>query len=190
VVLCERGGYSDFAKVVDFGLVKDLSPSGDATRSVVHSLVGTPLYLAPEVFSGRELDERSDLYSLGALAYFLLTSQPVFRGETLVEICAKHLHAPVVPPSQLSPNEVPPQLQAIVLSCLEKQPERRPSSAEALVAALEAVHDTPLWTPADARAWWAERGPAARRSIRPDEAEAASQLLAVDLRAQRAPDLG
>jgi serine/threonine-protein kinase len=185
VVLCERRGYSDFAKVVDFGLVKDLSPAADAhSVTMAQTFVGTPLYLAPEVVTGGTVDERSDLYSLGCLAYFLLTGRPVFRGATSVEICANHVHARVVPPSEFAPAPLSLEFEAIVLGCLEKEPGRRPDSAEALAISLEALQDVAPWNPADARAWWAERGSAARRSSLPGPAAAENVTLAVDLRAR------
>ena len=184
VVLCERGGYADFAKVVDFGLVKDLSPEADTSLSVTQGFLGTPLYLAPEVISGGTVDDRSDLYSLGGLAYFLLTSRPVFQAVSMIEICAAHLHAPVIPPSEFAPFPLPEGLEALVLACLAKDPKLRPKSAEALALSLEALQATPAWTSADARAWWAERGPAARRSVLPGEASARGVTLAIDLRAR------
>jgi serine/threonine protein kinase len=136
------------------------------------------------VVSGGAVDERSDLYSLGGLAYFLLTSHPVFRGATMVEICASHLYSPVVPPSQCAPRPIPGGLEALVLACLEKEPQRRPSSAEALALALEAILDAPPWSSADARAWWTAHGGAARRSIRPGEWIAKGRTLEIDLRAR------
>jgi serine/threonine protein kinase len=108
VILCERGGLADVAKVVDFGLVKDL----DAADALSHEgmLVGTPLYLAPEAIRSAGADPRSDLYSVGAVAYFLLTGQHVFDGRTVIEICGNHLHTPPEPPSLRLGRPVPAEL--------------------------------------------------------------------------------
>jgi serine/threonine-protein kinase len=156
VILCERGGLSDVAKVVDFGLVKDL----DATEAVTHeaTLVGTPLYLAPEAIRFPTADARADLYSVGAVAYFLLTGRHVFEGGTILEICGHHLHTPPTPPSERLGRPLPPALEEWVLACLEKDPTRRPASAEAAGARLEACGLSGAWTRGEARAWWVARG--------------------------------
>jgi serine/threonine-protein kinase len=100
VILCERGGVSDVAKVVDFGLVKDLE--GDTGVTHDGAIVGTPLYLAPEAIRSATIDHRADLYCVGAVAYYLLTARPVFDGRTAIEVCSHHLHTPPVPPSASS----------------------------------------------------------------------------------------
>jgi serine/threonine-protein kinase len=156
VILCERGGAPDVAKVVDFGLVKDLEDAHAITRT--DAITGTPLYLAPEAVRGEEVDGRGDLYALGALGYFLLAGRNVFEGKTLVEICGHHLHATPAPPSQPLGRPLPPQLEAVILSCLEKDPERRPASARELATRLAECDDVAEWTEDEARAWWAEHG--------------------------------
>jgi eukaryotic-like serine/threonine-protein kinase len=166
VILCERGGVSDFAKVVDFGLVKDVSGGSPTATSAGNVITGTPLYMSPEsIVSPDTIDGRSDLYALGAVAYFLVTGAPVFDAPTLLEVCARHLHGEVEPPSKRTARPVPPALEALILSCLEKQPDRRPASAEALHDALLAL-DLPGWTARDANDWWTTHGDAmrARRS--------------------------
>ena len=102
-------------------------------------------------------DARSDLYAVGAVAYFLLTGQHVFDGRTVIEICSHHLHTPPVPPSERLGRPVPAALEAVVLACLAKDPARRPQSAGAAAAALEDCAVGP-WTDDDARAWWAAKG--------------------------------
>jgi serine/threonine-protein kinase len=156
VILCERGGLSDVAKVVDFGLVKDLEGEGALTHD--STLVGTPLYLAPEAIRSPVADARSDLYSVGAVAYFLLTGRHVFEGGTILEICGHHLHTPPTPPSERLGRPLPPALETWVLACLEKDPARRPSTAAEASALLERGGLGAEWTPAEARAWWAGRG--------------------------------
>ena len=155
-ILCEHPRRYDLVKVVDFGLVKELSGpvSGLSEARVV---TGTPLYMAPEAIAyPLEVDERSDLYALGAVAYFLLTGEPVFEGKTVVEVCAAHLHKPVVPPSMRAGGRIPAELEALVLRCLAKPRGDRPSSADEVLAALRAM-PLPAWGQDEARAFWASR---------------------------------
>ena len=102
IILTERGGEPDVAKVVDFGLVKPLaSENATAAMSMPGVLTGTPHYMSPESMTmPEEADPRSDLYALGAVGYFLLTGQPVFEGGTVVDVLSHHLHTEPVPPSQ------------------------------------------------------------------------------------------
>lgn len=148
VFLCERGGQPDTVKVLDFGLVKETAGAAPASAQTdVNVLLGTPAYLAPEaIHSPAEVDARSDLYAVGALGYFLLTGRDVFEGNTAVALCIAHLHEVPIPASQRSGRDVPPDLERLLLSCLEKEPERRPQSAAALRRALLAC-DVPTWNP-------------------------------------------
>jgi tRNA A-37 threonylcarbamoyl transferase component Bud32 len=173
IILCERGGLPDVAKVVDFGLVKQLGAPDDVTRD---TLVGTPLYLAPEAIQSSTVDARSDLYSLGAVAYFLLTGTRVFEGHTVVEICGHHLHTPPEPPSQRLGRAVGEALEAWVLTCLEKDPDRRPRSAAAAGAALARCGHGGDWNVERAQRWWRERGRRLVEVARPDVAPSAATL--------------
>lgn len=156
VILCERGGIPDVAKVVDFGLAKDVSQSGDALVTQLDAIIGTPLYMAPEAITAPdEVDARSDLYALGAVAYFLLTGVQVFTGASLVEICNQHLHETPLPPSVKLGKDLPRELEDLVLACLAKKKEDRPASARALGTALAAC-DVEPWTEERAREWWLE----------------------------------
>ncbi len=161
IILCERGGAPDVAKVLDFGLVKDLEEAEVLSRD--HTICGTPQYLAPEAIVSPVADARTDLYGLGAVGYYLLTGHNVFEGRTVVEICGHHLHTTPVPPSQRLGSALPEKLEKIVLCCLEKDPARRPQGARALVRALETCDDVPLWTEERARDWWATHGEGIRR---------------------------
>lgn len=157
IILTERGGEPDVAKVVDFGLVKPLtSDTPDTTLSVAGVLTGTPLYMSPESMMTPESgDPRSDLYALGAVAYYLLSGRPVFEAATVVEIIGHHLHTEPVPPSARLGRPIPSELEALVLQCLRKLPSDRPASARAL---REALRQPPIartaWTSDDAAAWW------------------------------------
>ena len=100
----------------------------------------------------RHVDARTDLYALGATAFFLLTGSPVFQGRSVVELCGHHLHtAPEFPDAHH--ERVPEPLRALVLECLAKKPEGRPESAALLAARLRnsGIDD---WTQEEATAWW------------------------------------
>jgi eukaryotic-like serine/threonine-protein kinase len=180
VLLCQVGQAADVAKVVDFGLVKDLAPGGEEDLTQAQALTGTPLYMSPEaITTPAAVDARSDLYALGALGYALLTGRPVFDGRNAVEVCAHHLHSAPVPPRERLGRAVPEDLEALLLACLEKAPARRPQSAEALRDLLSACRDAGRWTQADARAWWETRGEAVRRRPAGDAREALSVVQVV-----------
>jgi len=155
VILCERGGVPDVAKVLDFGLVKDHALLGAAALTQSDVIIGTPLYMAPEALTTPDrVGPRTDLYALGGVGYYLLTGVPVFTGHNTVEVLGHHLHTRPVPPSERRGEALPGSLDEVILSCLEKDAERRPRDARALQDALEAA-GVPPWTEADARAWWA-----------------------------------
>ena len=156
IILCERGGIPDVAKVVDFGLVRDLEPASGARLTHANVVQGTPLYLSPEAIQAPDaVDARSDLYGLGAVGYYLLTGTHVFGGATTVEVCSHHLHSSPQPPSERLRRPVPAGLERLILACLEKDPARRPGSAAALRDALGELDDVGQWGEGEARAWWA-----------------------------------
>jgi hypothetical protein len=153
VMLCQRGGMLDFVKVLDFGLVRDEKSRLALTRA--DALTGTPLYLSPEALQSPEtIDARSDLYQLGAIAYYLLTGRHVFSGETVADVLGKHLHSAPERPSSALGRPVSPDLEGIVLACLEKDRNRRPASAAELLDAFERCRVEGEWTQREARAWW------------------------------------
>jgi hypothetical protein len=155
IILCRQGGLYDFAKVVDFGLVKQLEVGSDAALTRAEVIAGTPLYMAPEAITAPEsVGPRSDLYALGAVGYFALTGEDVFPGRTLVEVCSHHLHSTPEPPSRRVNRPLPPDLESLLLDCLEKDPSRRPANARELCRRLERCTTFGCWTDDDARAWW------------------------------------
>jgi eukaryotic-like serine/threonine-protein kinase len=167
ILMAQRGGSADVAKVVDFGLVKDLDQRTDLSRE--DRIAGTPLYLAPEAITtpGR-VGARSDLYSLGCVGYYLLTGKPVFEGANVVEVCGHHLHTQPVPPAERLGRALPDGLCALLLSCLEKDPARRPSFAGAFRESLDALSGVPAWSGEDARSWWGTRGSTIAARVRAD----------------------
>ena len=166
IILTERGGEPDVAKVVDFGLVKPhVADTATVGMSMPGVLTGTPHYMSPEAMTmPEEADPRSDLYALGAVGYFLVTGKPVFEGGTVVDVLGQHLHTEPVPPSQRSASRVPPDLEAVLLQCLRKRREERPVSAAALRDALRACANVEPWTNADATEWWRQFRSAASRT--------------------------
>jgi hypothetical protein len=157
VMLCRRGGMHDVAKVLDFGLAKDLENWTDLNLSAANTITGTPLYLPPEAIQKPEsVDARSDIYSVGVVAYQLLTGKPLFEGQNFVEICGHHLHTRPIPPSARTTSPVPRDLEALVLMCLEKDPGKRPQDTGWLLQALSACESARDWDEEKARAWWVE----------------------------------
>ena len=155
IILCQRGALPDVAKVVDFGLVKDASDSGISAQVIP----GTAGYIAPETLRDPSaITPAVDLYALAAVGYFLLTGQRVFEGKTGIDLCIQHATEIPRPPSTLTP--VPKPLEAQIMSCLEKDPARRPASASALAKALRAISPLGDWDDARASAWWADFKPA------------------------------
>jgi serine/threonine-protein kinase len=150
VIACRRGG-ADLVKLVDFGLVQQ-ADGGEADEGAP---IGSPPYMSPEQAGGQgALDARSDLYSLGGVAYFLLVGHPPFVRENALQMLLAHACDPITPPSELRP-EVPADVQEVVLRCLEKDPDRRYPDAHALAAALAGCACAGAWTAEEAAAWWA-----------------------------------
>jgi len=172
IYVCRRGDMPDFIKVLDFGLVRELKSDGAGiTRSNLHAVVGTPMYMSPEaILTPDHIDARADIYGLGCVAYGLLTGVTPFTGHTVVELCAHHLHSVPPPPSER--RAVREDLEQVILGCLAKDPASRPQSAAALLQALDQCCDAKSWTEADAEVWWAAE---ARSMQLPAEAPAAER---------------
>jgi serine/threonine-protein kinase len=143
----------DYPKVLDFGLVKTLMPSDLGTMTLEGTASGTPAYMAPEVALGQPFDGRSDIYSLGCVAYFLLTGVSVFAEANLAALAVAHIQKEPVPPSRRTELPIPASLEALVLRCLAKRPEDRPRSARELERLLDAI-PADSWTQEDAVRWW------------------------------------
>lgn len=157
ILLGKLGPEYDFAKVLDFGLVKTLHPEDpDRTSTTMDgATTGTPAYLSPELALGnRTIDGRSDLYSLGCTAYFLLTGHMVFDEKTPTAYAIAHVQTPAPPISSRYEPHVPAGLEAVVMQLLEKDPSRRLQSAKELGRRLRTLPDVPDWSPEQAERWW------------------------------------
>jgi serine/threonine-protein kinase len=156
IYLCRLGLDYDFVKVLDFGLVKF-----DAQREIertlmggAHGTAGTPAFMAPELIADGEVDARADVYSLGCVAYYLLTGQFVFEAESAMKMFVQHLQAEPVPPSQRTELPIPADLDALVMACLAKDPARRPRNAEEVRFLLDTARGANRWNNESARGWW------------------------------------
>jgi eukaryotic-like serine/threonine-protein kinase len=158
IQVCRMGQYSDWVKVLDFGLVKSqASEVLEPGLTAPHSVTGTPAYLSPETALGEAVDQRADIYALGCVAYWMLTGQYVFKGDSAMQIVARHVSSDPAPPSRHSTFDVSPALDRLVLACLEKKPSRRPSTARELCDRLDECEVESAWTREDARKWWGTR---------------------------------
>jgi serine/threonine-protein kinase len=155
IITCQRGGLHDVAKLLDFGLVRspDFSTGAD-NLTQEGAIAGTPAYMSPEQADSKvNLDARSDIYSLGAVAYYVLTGQPPFVRPTPLQTLIAHVYERPTPPDQLQ-ADVPSDLQAVVLRCLEKDPAQRFADARSLDRALAGCQAAGGWTEERADAWW------------------------------------
>ncbi len=164
IFLCHYGEEYDFVKVLDFGIVtapREAAKAGPAlTRE--NLVQGTPEFIAPEQALGEShLDGRADIYATGCVAYWLLTGQLVFTAETQIALLLHHAQTPPTPPSARSALPIPAALDHLVLSCLAKDPAKRPQSARELSRRLAEVEGAAAWTQDRAREWWAAHPPVA-----------------------------
>jgi tRNA A-37 threonylcarbamoyl transferase component Bud32 len=158
IMLCTQGGERDVVKLLDFGLVKEFEVDREVKLTSASIVVGTPQYMAPEsIIEPGSVDARTDIYALGAVAYYLLAGVDVFDGKSIIEICSQHLHQEPEPLSTRG-GAIPVELEAVVLACLNKDPDRRPQSAAELRRRVEACPVEP-WDSARALAWWREYQP-------------------------------
>ena len=159
VFICRLGNRTDYVKVLDFGLVKDLAGATQTglTRSVAG---GTPAFMAPEQVRGEAVDARADIYALGCLAHFLLTGTVLFDKPNAMAMAVAHLTERPEPPSKRSELPIPQSLERVVMACLEKNREDRLQSVAELRAMLDGCTDVARWSQADANEWWALHRPA------------------------------
>ena len=154
--VCQLGVTSDVVKVLDFGLVRRELPGPAEPRLTNPEMpAGTPHFLPPEIIEAGAIDQRTDLYALGCVGYWLLTGTSVFEGNSPLPILFKHVSEVPVPPSVRVGHPIPPGLERLVLDCLAKDPRHRPRDAREVRRRLGEVDLTAPWTKARADAWWA-----------------------------------
>ena len=177
---------ADCVKVLDFGLVREYrydapeAVNADGERTVE----GTPWFMPPEAIQdSAPTDPRSDLYSLGALGYFLLTGNYIFDADSIAEIHEKQLTGTPIPPSQRTTNPISQEMEQLLLRCLEKDMDLRPQSAGELQSLLIATPCAGDW-PREARAsWWDayEQQPAASEVETGVDASTPMNTVSIDL---------
>jgi hypothetical protein len=161
IFICRYGEEFDFVKVLDFGIVRAVQDPSDTSPGMTgeNAVQGTPAFIAPEQAMGTALDGRADIYATGCIAYWLLTGQLVFTAENAMGYLLQHAQAVPVPPSSRTKMPIPAALDALVLSCLAKDPADRPQSARELSRRLGEVEGADAWTQERAREWWATNQP-------------------------------
>ena len=164
VFICQKGREYDYVKVLDFGLVK---PRLDANTQLTlgSEVLGTPAYAAPESVKGNTYDERSDIYSLGCVAYFLLSGQMMFSSDNPIDLIFKHVNEAVTPISERAALPVHDGLAALTMRCVEKDPGARPQHCDELLTELEQIAKEIPWTRQNAREWWLRYIPPRTTSI-------------------------
>lgn len=165
IFVCRVGLEADFVKVLDFGLVRSQSAitPGDALATDPDIVVGTPAFMAPELVLGdRGIDVGADIYSLGCVAYWLLTGHLVFEAESARALMVEHVRSEPVPPSKRAELVISPSLEALVLECLARDRAARPASAADLARQLAECEVAEPWTPERAVRWWDRHVPTAR----------------------------
>ncbi len=154
IILTRRGGVCDLVKVLDFGLVKAVH-LGTAGGMKASAVVGTPHFMSPEAIEKPEtVDSRSDVYSLGAVGYWLLTGKTMFDGESLEDLLVRQVKESPPHPAEKLGSPLSADLVELTLRCLAKEPAQRPASAEVLEQALAGCASAGTWTAQDAERWW------------------------------------
>jgi len=155
IYTCRYGLEYDFVKVLDFGIVKSgEDPAAQTKLTNEGGISGTPGFMAPELVLGNKVDARADIYAVGCVAYWLLTGKLVFEEDTYIATMLAHANKAPIPPSRRTEIEIPPQLEDLVMWCLEKDPQARPSSAGEIRRKISQNGLADSWTPERAEKWW------------------------------------
>jgi serine/threonine-protein kinase len=169
IMLCQRGGVPDVAKVLDFGLVKDTAIDETSTDVIT----GTPAFLAPEAIDNPSaVGPATDIYALGAVAHYLVTGALLFDARTAIEMCFHHV---TTAPQAAG---IAPDFDALILDCLAKDPAARPPTAAALRRRLVELECAGRWTAERASRWWRINEPEQKTSPPP---EGLAAMIGVDL---------
>ncbi|NOY42660.1 MAG: serine/threonine protein kinase [Planctomycetes bacterium] len=170
-----RGGHFDVAKLLDFGLAKPIAETQDVELTQEGAITGSPLFMSPEQATGSgEVDARSDIYSLGALMFYMATGQPPFNYNKPIQVMVAHASEPPQSPRKITPD-IPLELEEIILRCLEKKPENRIQEATTLRDLLAQVPSKHTWSHIQAAEWWQSHGCPKRKAL----AAAAIEMAAV-----------
>ena len=168
---CRAADEVDICKLLDFGIVQmtdnEPEPASRASKPIMETpskltqlgaMLGTPGFMPPEQILGMQLDGRSDLYALGCVAFWMLSGREVFHREAEQKLLHKHIYEPVPSVATAMRTWCPAELDALITSCLAKDPNDRPASARELGVALRniAIPAEHAWTSARAVAWWRE----------------------------------
>lgn len=171
IMIVRAGEQHDFVKVLDFGLVGIGKSMGDVSAITREgTMTGTPAFVSPEMVRGDALDGRADIYALGCVLFFLLTGKLVFPNLPPTAMALAHAHEPPPSPSSVASQVIPPDLDELILSCLEKYPDARPATARELAIRLGSLSSAHDWTAFDAESWWL-------REMEPSSLSQVSQLV-------------
>jgi serine/threonine protein kinase len=177
VFLCNRGGSPDSVKVLDFGLAREYRGANRNQMRLTgeKGMVGTPSFMPPEAIkNSARSDPRSDIYSVGALGYFLLTDEYIFEAESVFDLYDKQLTRAPIPPGQRTTNPISAELEETILRCLEREPNLRPQSVDELRALLLTSPCASEWGREARAAWWtrhhSEVTPSAAKTARLESA--------------------
>ncbi|MCA9075346.1 MAG: HDOD domain-containing protein [Planctomycetaceae bacterium] len=155
VLVSVCGGVSDVAKLLDFGLVEVVGGAGSPSSG--KHLQGTPLYMAPEaIVDPEKIDERTDVYALGAVGYYLLSGVPLFSETKVVDVLQLQVTHDPPSPSQRSGREIAEDLEALVMQCLRKNANERPHNVMSVAEKLSRCRSANGWSFDDAHRWWSQ----------------------------------
>jgi serine/threonine-protein kinase len=187
VLTCQVGGDYDFVKVLDFGLVLDRHLTSEELEDE-KQFVGTPAVMAPEMLRFQApVDARADLYALGCVGYWLLTGKRVFEAQTRADMLVMHAHQKPVLPSKRIDRAIHPGLEALVMQCLEKNPNKRPQTARELSDALSALQFEHPWTDERAELWWKQNRPEQLRATSALDEKERAQLRTIEPATEQPP---
>jgi hypothetical protein len=165
--VCQMGHDVDFVKVLDFGIVKQTGRDG-TSNTATGLVIGTPAYIAPEVASGAQPTPQADIYALGCVLFRLVTGRLVFDEATPMALFVAHVERQPDTPSAVAPQPIPEELDRVILSCLEKDPSKRPQSALELRSYLRMIPLATPWTEERAETWWRAVGRTTGATVSPD----------------------
>ncbi len=179
IFLCRQGRDVDVVKILDFGLVKLDQADVDQDSSLTQAghFIGTPTYASPEMANGEinRIDQRTDIYQMGCVAFWLLAGRTVFEEENMMKMLVAHADKTPDPPSMHAAHPVPAALDAIVLKCIEKDMNERFANVDELLEELTALHTECTWDHAKADQWWCGCGIERREPTADDRGKAGAE---------------